>query len=451
MIEKILIANRGEIASRVIRTCKRMGIKSVAVYSEADSESPFVSKADESYLLGGPRVQESYLNADKIIEIAKTAGCDAVHPGYGFLSENAGFARRCKELGLTFIGPSPEVIQSMGSKVEARKTMESAGLPLVPGISRALKDVDEAANVAQEIGYPIMLKASSGGGGIGMQAVNNEEELRRAYEGNQKRAQMFFGDGAMFLEKLIQEPRHIEIQVLGDEHGNAVYLWERDCSIQRRHQKVVEEAPSPFLDEATRSKMGEAAVEAAKAIGYSNAGTIEFLVDSEKNFYFLEMNTRLQVEHPVTEEITGLDLVEQQIRIASGEKLRFSQKDITLDGHAIEVRIYAEDPITFYPSPGKITGLKLPSGTGVRHELAIGETSAVTHFYDPMIAKLVVKGENRERAIAALEKALGDYRVEGIKTNIPMLQKVAAHPAFKNGDTTTDFVEKYYKQSTISS
>ncbi|RFU70430.1 acetyl-CoA carboxylase biotin carboxylase subunit [Peribacillus saganii] len=451
MIEKILIANRGEIASRVIRTCKRMGIKSVAVYSEADSDAPFVSEADESYLLGGPRVQESYLNTDKILEIAKSAGCDAVHPGYGFLSENAGFARKCKEEGLIFIGPSPEVIQSMGSKVEARKTMEAAGLPLVPGISRPLKDVEEAANIALEIGYPIMLKASSGGGGIGMQAVHNEEELRKAYEGNQKRAQMFFGDGAMFLEKLIQEPRHIEIQVLADEQGNAVYLWERDCSIQRRHQKVVEEAPSPFLDQATRSRMGEAAVGAVRAIGYSNAGTIEFLVDSEKNFYFLEMNTRLQVEHPVTEEITGLDLVEQQIRIASGDKLRFSQSDITLDGHAIEVRIYAEDPVTFYPSPGKITGLKLPSGTGVRHELAIGETSTVTHFYDPMIAKLVVKGENREQAITKLEKALGDYQVDGIKTNIPMLQKVVAHEAFKKAETTTNFVEKHYKQSTISS
>lgn len=353
MIRKILIANRGEIASRIIRTCRKLGILTVAVHSEADADSPFVGLADEAYLLGGPRVQESYLNVNKILEIAKKTGVEAIHPGYGFLSENADFARSCEEAGLIFIGPKPEIIQQMGNKVEARKKMEQAGLPLVPGFSRPLIDSAEAAAVAEKIGYPVMLKAAAGGGGIGMQAVANEDELTKAFEGNQKRAQLFFGNGDMFIEKLIEKPRHIEIQVLADSFGNAVYLWERECSVQRRHQKVVEEAPSSFLDEETRNRMGMAAVKAVKSIGYSNAGTLEFLVDGDKNFYFLEMNTRLQVEHPVTEEITGLDLVEQQIKIASGNKLEFTQNEIKQDGHSIEVRIYAEDPKTFYPAPGE--------------------------------------------------------------------------------------------------
>ncbi|WP_374718967.1 ATP-binding protein, partial [Parageobacillus toebii] len=304
MFSKVLIANRGEIAVRVIRTCKKLGIQTVAVYSEADADSLHVQWADEAYLIGKPRVSESYLNIEKIIEIAKMTKAEAIHPGYGLLSENPEFARRCEEEGIVFIGPKADVIAKMGSKIEARKTMAEAGVPIVPGISFPLKDVDEAAKTAEEIGYPIMLKASAGGGGIGMQIVRNEEELRKAFEGNQKRAASFFGDGAMYLEKYIANPRHIEIQLLADEHGNCIYLWERECSIQRRHQKVIEEAPSPFLDEETRRKMGEAAVKAAKHIGYTNAGTIEFLVDEQKNFYFLEMNTRLQVEHPVTEEIT---------------------------------------------------------------------------------------------------------------------------------------------------
>ena len=329
MIRKILIANRGEIASRIIRTCRKLGILTVAVHSEADSDSPFVGLADEAYLLGGPRVQESYLNVNKILEIAKETGAEAIHPGYGFLSENADFARSCEEAGLIFIGPKAEIIHQMGNKVEARKKMEQAGLPLVPGFSRPLIDSAEAAAVAEKIGYPVMLKAAAGGGGIGMQAVANEDELTKAFEGNQKRAQLFFGNGDMFIEKLIEKPRHIEIQVLADSFGNAVYLWERECSVQRRHQKVVEEAPSSFLDEETRNRMGMAAVTAVKSIGYSNAGTLEFLVDGDKNFYFLEMNTRLQVEHPVTEEITGLDLVEQQIKIASGNKLEFTQSAVS--------------------------------------------------------------------------------------------------------------------------
>ncbi|MEF2094294.1 acetyl-CoA carboxylase biotin carboxylase subunit [Bacillus sp. CFBP9009] len=449
MIRKILIANRGEIASRIIRTCKKLGILTVAVHSEADLDSPFVGLADEAYLLGGPRVQESYLNVNKILEIAKESGVEAIHPGYGFLSENADFARSCEEAGLIFIGPKPEIIQQMGNKVEARKKMEQAGLPLVPGFSRPLIDSAEAAAVAEKIGYPVMLKAAAGGGGIGMQAVANEDELTKAFEGNQKRAQLFFGNGDMFIEKLIEKPRHIEIQVLADSFGNAVYLWERECSVQRRHQKVVEEAPSSFLDEETRNRMGMAAVKAVKSIGYSNAGTLEFLVDADKNFYFLEMNTRLQVEHPVTEEITGLDLVEQQIKVASGDKLEFTQSEIKQDGHSIEVRIYAEDPKTFYPAPGKITSMELPKGEGIRHELAVHGTSVVSHFYDPMIAKLVVSGDSRDKAIERLREALASYKIEGIKTNLPLLMEIISHEAFSQGDTTTDFIAKYIKKLTV--
>lgn len=449
MIRKILIANRGEIASRIIRTCKKLGILTVAVHSEADSDSPFVGLADEAYLLGGPRVQESYLNVNKILEIAKETGAEAIHPGYGFLSENADFARSCEEAGLIFIGPKPEIIQQMGNKVEARKKMEQAGLPLVPGFSRPLIDSAEAAAVAEKIGYPVMLKAAAGGGGIGMQAVANEDELTKAFEGNQKRAQLFFGNGDMFIEKLIEKPRHIEIQVLADSFGNAVYLWERECSVQRRHQKVVEEAPSSFLDEETRNRMGMAAVKAVKSIGYSNAGTLEFLVDADKNFYFLEMNTRLQVEHPVTEEITGLDLVEQQIKIASGNKMDFTQSEIKQDGHSIEVRIYAEDPKTFYPAPGRITTMELPEGEGIRHELAVHGTSVVSHFYDPMIAKLVVSGDSRDKAIERLREALASYKIEGIKTNLPLLMEIISHEAFSQGDTTTDFIAKYIQKLTV--
>ncbi|MDQ1003433.1 acetyl-CoA carboxylase biotin carboxylase subunit [Neobacillus niacini] len=445
MFKKVLIANRGEIAVRVIRTCKALGITTIGVYSEADGDAPHVKIADEAYLIGGSRVAESYLNINKILEVARETGAEAIHPGYGLLSENAEFARRCEEAGLIFIGPSPKVISKMGSKIESRKVMEEAGVPVVPGITYPLTDAEEAVEVADRIGYPVMLKASAGGGGIGMQVVHNGDEIRKAFAGNQKRATDFFGDGSMYIEKFVANPRHIEIQILADGFGNTVYLWERECSIQRRHQKVVEEAPSSFITENTRTKMGEAAVKAAKSIGYKNAGTIEFLVDEEQNFYFLEMNTRLQVEHPVTEEITGLDLVEQQLQIAAGEPLNFSQEDVKREGHAIEVRIYAEDPKTFFPSPGKITKLELPDGPGVRHELAIHGQSVVTPFYDPMIAKLVVKGSSREEAINRLQAALADYHIEGIKTNIPMLQEVVAHSAFHSGDTTTDFVSKYLK------
>ncbi|GIN91301.1 biotin carboxylase 2 [Siminovitchia terrae] len=443
MFKKVLIANRGEIAVRVIRTCKTLGITTIGVYSEADADAPHVKMADEAYLIGGSRVVESYLNINKILEIAQHSEAEAIHPGYGLLSENADFSRRCEEAGLIFIGPSPQVISKMGSKIESRKAMEEVGVPVVPGITSPLADAEEAVEVADRIGYPVMLKASAGGGGIGMQVVHNGDEIRKAFAGNRKRATDFFGDGAMYIEKFVENPRHIEIQILADGFGNTVYLWERECSIQRRHQKVVEEAPSSFITDETRTKMGEAAVKAAKSIGYKNAGTIEFLVDEEQNFYFLEMNTRLQVEHPVTEEITGLDLVEKQLEIATGDSLKFSQEEVKREGHAIEVRIYAEDPKTFFPSPGKITKLELPTGPGIRHELAIHGQSSVTPFYDPMIAKLVVKGSNREEAINRLQDALADYHIEGIKTNIPMLQEVIAHPAFRSGDTTTDFVSKY--------
>ncbi len=443
MFKKILIANRGEIAVRVIRTCKALGIKTVGVYSEADTDALHVKMADEAYLIGGPRVSESYLNIEKIIAVAKVSGADAIHPGYGLLSENAEFASRCEQEGLTFIGPSPEVISKMGSKIASRKAMEKAGIPVVPGIAHQLADEEEAFQASEKIGYPIMLKASAGGGGIGMQIVHNREELKNAFSRSQNRAVAFFGDGTMYVEKYIENPRHIEIQILADGFGNTVYLWERECSIQRRHQKVVEEAPSAFLTEEIRKKMGETAVKAAKSIGYKNAGTIEFLVDEKQNFFFLEMNTRLQVEHPVTEEITGLDLVEKQLRIAAGEALNFSQEDVKCTGHAIEVRIYAEDPKTFFPSPGKITKLELPAGPGVRHELGINEHSAVTPFYDPMIAKLIVKGSDRAEAIDRMQQALGNYFIGGIKTNIPILQEIIAHPEFRSGNTTTNFIKKY--------
>lgn len=446
MFNKILIANRGEIAARVIRTCKKLNIKTVAIYSEADEHSPYVKMADESYLVGGPRVNESYLNMKKIIEIAKEANVDAVHPGYGLLSENADFAQVCQQNDIVFIGPKPEVIQKMGSKIEARKAMELAGVPTVPGNSSPLYELTEAEKVAEQIGYPVMLKASAGGGGIGMQIVNDVEELQKVFAGNQKRANDFFGDGAMFIEKLIENPRHIEIQILADHSGNVIHLGERECSIQRRHQKVIEEAPSPFLDVETRNLIGETAVKAAEAIGYTNAGTVEFIMDENKNFYFLEMNTRLQVEHPITEEITGIDLVEQQIKIAADEKLNVSQQDIQLEGHAIEARIYAEDPITFFPSPGKITKMAIPSGENIRHELAVEEGLTVTPFYDPMIAKLIVKGKNREETIERLVTTLDKYEIEGIKTNIPILLKISNHPEYKLGNTTTNFINDFLLQ-----
>ncbi|MFD4819882.1 acetyl-CoA carboxylase biotin carboxylase subunit [Peribacillus butanolivorans] len=444
MVNKVLIANRGEIASRIIRTCKKLGIQTVAIYSEADQNAPYVKEADESFLIGPPRVDESYLRVDKILSVAKESGADAIHPGYGFLSENNIFAESCKKEGLIFIGPSSKVIKSMGNKIEARKIMKETGIPVVPGTADAVSSIEEAVNIAEQIGYPIMLKASAGGGGIGMQVVNSNEELTKAFEGNSKRALLFFGDGSMFLEKKIKNARHIEVQLLADDYGNVVHLFERDCSIQRRNQKVIEEAPSIFISEETRTAMGNAAVKAAKAIGYTNAGTIEFLVDNEENFYFLEMNTRIQVEHPVTEEITGIDIVEEQFRIASGEKLSFVQDDLRINGHAVEARIYAEDPVKFFPSPGHISNLVLPEGEQIRHELSVTSNCDVTPFYDPMIGKLIVKGSTRQEAITVLREALLEYQIEGIKTNIPMLLKISENEEFIKGNTTTAFVNEHF-------
>jgi len=444
MFKKILIANRGEIARRIIRTCSKLGIETVAVYSEADAKSLHVKEATESYCIGKPPVVQSYLNMDVLIEVAKQSGAEAIHPGYGLLSENADFARRVEEAGIVFIGPTSNVIAAMGSKIEARKVMENAGIPIIAGVNDPIETAEEAARIANHLGYPVMVKASAGGGGIGMQRVNTESELQKAFEGNQKRAQSFFGDGTMFIEKFIADPHHIEVQLMADHHGNVVPIFERECSIQRRNQKVVEEAPSPFITDETRSKMLDAAVLAAKSIGYTNAGTLEFLVDGNQNFYFLEMNTRLQVEHPVTEEITGLDLVEQQLRVAQGESLSFTRESIEKRGHAIEVRIYAENPNTFYPSPGTITRLSYPEMEGIRHEIAIETGSVVTPFYDPMIAKLIAYGKDREEACAKLAEALQAYIIEGIQTNIPMLLAIINHPQFLKGVATTKFVEEYY-------
>jgi acetyl-CoA carboxylase biotin carboxylase subunit len=444
MFNKILIANRGEIASRIIRTSRRMGIQSVAVYSEADQYAPYVKMADESYLIGKSRVSESYLNVEKILEVAKLANVEAIHPGYGLLSEHPHFAEACQDAGIVFIGPPSSVIAKMGSKIEARKEMERAGVPVVPGTTKAVGTIEEAALFAKEVGYPVMLKASAGGGGIGMEAVYDEKGLNKAFESNSKRALAFFGDGTMFIEKKIENPRHIEIQILADHYGHVVHLFERECSIQRRHQKVIEEAPSPFLSEKARTRMGNAAVQAAKSIHYQNAGTIEFLVDEEENFYFLEMNTRLQVEHPITEEITGIDIVEQQLHIANGEKLKLEQSDLTYEGHAIEARVYAEDPVNFYPSPGQISQLVTPEGMNIRNEMAVEGQSMVTPYYDPMIAKLIVKGETRDEAISIMSDALSQYKIEGIKTNVSMLKEIIKHEQFKLGNTLTSFIDTYY-------
>jgi acetyl-CoA carboxylase biotin carboxylase subunit len=442
LFRKVLIANRGEIARRIIRSCKRLGIRTVAVYSDADVKALHVRDADEAVRIGPPPVARSYLQIDAIVRAALETGADAVHPGYGLLSENAAFAQAVLDAGLVFIGPPPSAIAAMGSKTAARETVRQIGVPVVPGSDGPLANADAALEAAERIGYPLMLKASYGGGGIGMQVVHSPAELEKAFASNSARAKAYFGNGEMFLEKWVERPRHIEIQVLFDRHGHGVFLWERECSVQRRHQKVVEEAPSPFLDEALRLRMGQAALAVARAIGYENAGTVEFLVDAERNFYFLEMNTRLQVEHPVTEMITGLDLVEWQLRVAAGEALGFTQDEVRREGHAIECRIYAEDPEKMLPSPGTITHLKLPEGTGVRNDVGVECGSEVTPFYDPMIGKLIVFGQNRTEAIARMQAALNAYEVEGIRTNLPLLRRILAAPAFAAGDTTTDFIER---------
>ena len=443
MFKKILVANRGEIAVRVIRACRELSVTAAAVYSDVDRVALHVLKADEAYWIGPAAAAESYLNIDRILEVAKLCGANAVHPGYGFLSENPRFARACGDAGIKFIGPSPESMELMGSKTRARQGMEKAGVPLVPGTSRGIESLEEAQKVASGLGYPVMLKAAAGGGGKGMRLVQSESEFASALEAARSEAQRAFGDSEVYLEKAIANPRHIEMQVLADEYGNCVYLGERECSVQRRHQKVLEECPSPAVTPDMRKRMGEVAVRVAKAAGYANAGTIEFLADAEGNFYFLEMNTRLQVEHPVTEQVTGLDLVQLQIRVAAGEKLPFTQQDIALRGHAIECRIYAEDPANdYFPSPGEITVLSEPSGPGIRVDGGIYQGWNVPLEYDPLLAKLIGYGESREQAIGRLTRALDHYVVGGVKTNLALFRQILADPDFLAGITDTGLISR---------
>jgi acetyl-CoA carboxylase biotin carboxylase subunit len=442
MFKKILIANRGEIAVRVIRACRELGVRSVAVYSDVDRASLHVRKADEAYHIGPATASESYLNIGKIIAVAKLAGVDAIHPGYGFLSENATFARACGDAGIKFIGPPPTAMEMMGSKTRARQHMEKAGVPFVPGSLRGM-EFEQTREVAEKIGYPVMLKAAAGGGGKGMRLVRNPRDLKSAFEGARSEAERSFSDSEVYIEKYIENPRHIEMQVFADEHGNCVYLGERECSVQRRHQKVLEESPSPIVTPEMRRQMGETAVQAAKACGYTNAGTIEFIVDQQRNFYFLEMNTRLQVEHPVTELVTGYDLVHLQFHVAAGEELPFRQEDVKMRGHAIECRIYAEDPDNnYFPSPGKITLLLLPSGPGIRRDSGMYEGWNVPIDYDPLLAKLIGYGASREEAIARLQRALYEYFVGGIKTNISLFRRILSDPEFRAGNLDTGFLDR---------
>jgi acetyl-CoA carboxylase biotin carboxylase subunit len=440
---KVLIANRGEIAVRVIRACREMGVATVAVFSDADRESLHVLLADEAVLLGPAPAAESYLAIDKIIAAARATRADAVHPGYGFLAENAAFADACATAGLTYIGPPPAAIRAMGDKLAARRTAIQMKVPVVPGIERPLADDAEAARVAGEVGYPVMIKAALGGGGKGMRLVRQPSELAGALRAARSEAGGAFGDSSVYIERYIEEPRHIEIQVLADGHGGVVHLGERECSIQRRHQKLIEESPSPFVTPEMRRQMGDAACRIAAAAGYVNAGTVEFLVDRDRRFYFLEMNTRLQVEHPVTELVTGRDLVKEQLRIAAGEKLGFTQDDVTWTGWAIECRINAEDPYAdFIPSPGVIEGLRSPSGPWVRDDSGVYEGYTVSRFYDTLMAKLIVWGTDREAAIARMARALGEYKVVGIQTTIPVLQHIMGHPDFLAGRLSTQFMER---------
>ena len=445
-ITKILIANRGEITLRIIRSCKEMGIKTVAVFSEADRLAPHVRAADEAICVGAPPSSESYLRGDKIIEAAKTTGAEAIHPGYGFLSENAEFARQVKEAGLIFIAPSPEAIEVMGSKLAAKNAVSKYNIPMVPGINHAVEDIAEAKKEAAQIGYPILVKASAGGGGKGMRVVEKESEFEQQMKRAVSEAKSAFGDGAVFIEKYITSPRHIEIQILGDTQGNILYLFERECSIQRRHQKVVEEAPSAVVDEKMRRAMGEAAVNVARACNYYGAGTVEFIVDENLNFYFLEMNTRLQVEHPITEQITGIDLVKEQIKIAEGKEISFKQEDLKINGHAIEVRVYAEDPTNnFLPNIGKVVKYQAPKGLGVRVDDGFEQGMEVPIFYDSMIAKLITFGKDRGEAINRMIRAIDEYKISGIQTTLPFCKFVMKHKAFRSGNFDTKFVERYFK------
>jgi len=451
-IKKILVANRGEIAVRVIHTCKELGIQSVAVYSEPDAGAPHVLHADESVFIGEATSSKSYLDVDKIIHAVKKTGADAVHPGYGFLSENAAFAKRCKEEGIIFIGPEPKAIRLMGDKTEARELMSKANVPFPPGTKKELTDVKEAAKIADEIGFPVLIKAAAGGGGKGMRIVDNPDEFESAIKAAKSEAKNAFSDDRVYIEKYLEQPRHVEFQIIADTHGNVLHVFDRECSIQRRHQKVIEEAPCAILDEQMRQEMSEAAIEAAKACDYVGAGTIEFLVDKHKNFYFLEMNTRLQVEHPVTELITGLDLVALQILVAEGEPLPIKQEDIKASGHAIECRIYAEDPAdNFLPSTGLLTKHRIPTGSGIRVDAGIEEGQEVSINYDPMISKLSVHAPDRPQAIARMLRALDEYEIAGCHTTIPFCEFVLNHDAFINAKYDTHFVQDHFNTEKIKS
>ena len=441
MFNKILIANRGEIALRVIRACKELGIATVAVYSEADRDCLHVRFADEIVCIGPPRATDSYLNVPRIISAAEVTGAEAIHPGYGFLAENADFAEACESCGIKFIGPSPGVIAKMGDKAAARQAMLDAGVPVVPGSVGSIEKIEDAISVAEEIGYPVMIKASGGGGGKGMRLARDEGELEKAFVAAASEAEVSFGNRAVYIEKLIERPRHIEIQVLCDSHGNGIFLGERDCSIQRKHQKLIEEAPSPAVDSALREKLGQAAVRGCLALGYENAGTVEFLMDASGRFYFIEMNTRIQVEHSVTEMVTGIDIVKEQIRIAAGEPLSVRQDEVELRGHAIECRINAEDPDRdFAPCPGRIEALHMPGGPGIRVDSHVYAQYEIPPFYDSLLAKLVAHGPDRSVAIARILRALDEFVVEGIKTTIDFHRKAIASEAFRSGDFDTSFV-----------
>ena len=445
-MKKILVANRGEIALRVMRSAKEMGIKTVAVYSEADRRSPHVRYADEAVCIGPAASKDSYLRGDKIVEVAKMLGVEGIHPGYGFLSENAAFAKLVEENGITFIGPTPEAIEIMGDKLSAKEAAKKFDIPMVPGSLGAITDVAEAKELCGKVGYPILIKASAGGGGKGMRVVNSADELEEQMLRAQSEALNAFGDGSVFIEKYVGSPKHIEVQILADNYGNTVYLFERECSIQRRHQKVVEEAPSSCLTPEKRKAIGEAAVMVAKSCAYIGAGTVEFLVDEALNFYFLEMNTRLQVEHPVTEMITGIDLVKEQIKVARGEKLGFQQDDLTIRGHAVELRVYAEDPMNnFLPDIGKLVDYCKPEGPGIRVDDGFEAGMDIPIYYDPMLAKLVAYGKDRTEAIARMLRAISEYKITGVKNTLPFGAFVMAHPDFVNGNFDTHFVAKNFK------
>ena len=443
MFKKILIANRGEIAVRIARACREMGIASAAVFSDADRAALHVRRADEAYWIGPAPSRESYLRIDKVMEIARRAGCDAVHPGYGFLAENPKFARACAASGIAFIGPSPEAMERLGSKTAARQLAARAGVSMVPGTKEPIENLSDANGIARSLGYPVLLKAVAGGGGKGMRLVAADSEMASSWRDAASEALNAFGDARLYLEKYVEHPRHIEIQIFGDAHGRIVHLGERECSVQRRHQKVIEESPSPIMTPELRRAMGEAAVRLAKEAGYANAGTVEFLVDAQRNFYFLEVNTRLQVEHPVTELVTGLDLVKLQIRAAAGELLPFSQRDVRLSGHAVECRLYAEDPSNqFFPSPGKILSWRAPSGPGIRFDEGVYEGFTVPSEYDPMLGKLISWGQDRAEAIVRLERALEELSVTGIKTNAGLLLSILRNPEFLRGEIYTRWLDE---------